>query len=98
LLRSDKRKQSAFPETARKVLGGDSRNEGEMGEMIESPKSLTAVIHVSFHYREVETKATEGGVEALSKLLDQSLELSPEHLELLIKLASRLAETPNKSD
>ena len=66
--------------------------------MIESPKSLTAVIHINFHYRETEAEATKCGIEALSKLLDQSLELSPEHLELLIKLASRLAETSNKSD
>ena len=66
--------------------------------MIESPKSLTAVIHINFHYRETGAEATKRGIEALSKLLDQSLELSPEHLELLIKLASRLAETSNKSD
>ena len=65
--------------------------------MIKSPKSLTAVIHVRFHYREAETKTTEGGVEALSKLFDQASELSPEHQELLIKFADHLKETCDES-
>ncbi len=65
--------------------------------MIESPRSLTAVIHINFHYGEAGAEATENDIETLSKLLDQALELSPEHLELLIKFANRLKETCNKS-
>ena len=65
--------------------------------MIESPKSLTAVIHIRFHYGEAKTKATKRGIEALSKLLDQTSGLSPEHQELLIKFANHLKETCNKS-
>jgi len=66
--------------------------------MIESPKSLTAVVHVRFHYGEAETKSTERGVEALSKLFDQTSKLSPEHQELLVKFANHLKETCNKSE
>ena len=66
--------------------------------MIESPKSLTAVVHVRFHYRETAAKATESGIRMLSKLLDQASELSTEHQELLIKFANHLKETCNKSE
>ena len=66
--------------------------------MVESPKSLTAVIHVRFHYREAETKATESSIETLSKLLDHASELSPEYQELLVKFANHLKETCNKSE
>ncbi len=66
--------------------------------MIESPRSLTAVVHVRFHYGEAKTKATEGGVEALSKLFDHASELSSEYQELLVKFANHLKETCNKSE
>ena len=65
--------------------------------MVESPKSLTVIVHVRFHYGEAETKTTEGGVEALSKLFDQASELIPEHQELLIKFANHLKETCDES-
>jgi len=72
-------------------------------KMIESPKSLTAVVHVKFHYEEKESKSdteseTESGVETLSKLLDQASELDPEYQELLIKFANHLKETRDKSE
>ena len=68
-------------------------------KMIESPKSLTAVVHVKFHYVEKENKQdTESGVETLSKLLDQASELDPEYQELLIKFANHLKETRDKSE
>ena len=66
--------------------------------MIESPKSLTAVVHVRFHYGEAESKATGRRVETLSKLLDHASELRPEHQELLVKFANHLKETCNKSE
>ena len=65
--------------------------------MIESPKSLTAVIHIRFHYREEESKpTTESGIEILSKLIDRVSELDPEYQELLIKFANHLKEMCNK--
>ena len=61
--------------------------------MIESPKSLTAVIHVSFNYGEAEIKTVEHGVETLSRLFEGASRLAPEYQELLIKFANCLKET-----
>ena len=59
--------------------------------MLESPKSLTATIHVRFHYKEVEPGPVDAGeTEIMSKVLDQAAELSPELQELLVKFADYL--------
>jgi len=56
--------------------------------MFESPKSLTATVHVRFKYIESESEpVTIGDVEILNKVLDRASELSPDHRELLIKFA-----------
>lgn len=57
--------------------------------MIQSPKSLTAVVHVRFHYDEAkEGRPRQGEVEILSKVMDQASELAPDLQEMLIKFAS----------
>ena len=42
---------------------------------------------------EKQTKATESGIETLSKPLDHTSELSPEYQELLVKFDNHLKET-----
>jgi len=66
--------------------------------MIESPKSLTATIHISFHYEEAETESTERSAETLNKLFQQASGLAPASQELLIKFADCLQETGNKTE
>lgn len=54
--------------------------------MLESPKSLTATVHVRFNYKQLESgPVTASDVAVLNKLLDKSSELSPDHRELLLK-------------
>lgn len=59
--------------------------------MIQSPKSLTAVVHVKFHYGEEETKQPgEAQVELLSNVMDSASEMSPELQEVLAQFADYL--------
>lgn len=56
--------------------------------IFESPRSLTATIHVRFNYSEPAAEpVTAMDVEIVNKILDQASELSPEHRELLAKFA-----------
>ena len=92
---------SQLDESQLKIVGNFAEFLAGIGgkKMIESPKSLTAVVHVKFHYEEKESKQDmESGVETLSKLLDQASELDPEYQELLIKFANHLKETRDKSE
>ena len=59
--------------------------------MIESPKSLTAIVHMKFHYGERETKPIgEGEIEIMSRILDRTSELSPELQEMVVKFTDYL--------
>ena len=59
--------------------------------MIQGPKSLTATVHVRFHYAEPEVKtAVEGQTQMIAKLLEHTTDLDPELQELLIKFANYL--------
>lgn len=59
--------------------------------MIQSPKSLTATVHVRFHYAEPETKPlSEGETQMIADLLEHVTDLEPELQEILIKFASHL--------
>jgi len=59
--------------------------------MIESPKSLTAIVHVKFHYKELGSKPVDQDeIEMLAKILDQGSELSPGMQEILLKFADYL--------
>jgi len=56
--------------------------------IFESPKSLTATVHVRFNYGESKSEpVTVMDVTILNKILDRASELSPDHRELLIKFA-----------
>ena len=56
--------------------------------IFESPKSLTATVHVRFKYSEsAAAPVTATDVEMLNNILDRASELSPDHRELLVKFA-----------
>lgn len=59
--------------------------------MMESPRSLTAVVHVKFNYKEHKNpKVNKSDLEVMSKILDQAAEMPPEHQELMAKFADYL--------
>lgn len=61
--------------------------------MFESPKSLTATVHVRFNYKELESApVTASDVEMLNKILDKASGLSPDHQDLLVKFADYIKE------
>lgn len=65
--------------------------------MLQSPKSLTATVHIRFHYYEPEGKpADESQVEMMNRILDHASELDPSLQELLISFANYLSELKNK--
>ncbi len=56
--------------------------------IFESPKSLTATVHVRFNYSESAAEpVTASDIEMLNNILDRASDLSPEHRELLVKFA-----------
>jgi len=58
---------------------------------MESPKSLTAVVHVRFNYKEhQDSKIVKSDLEVMSKILDQAAEMPAEHQELMVKFADYL--------
>lgn len=64
---------------------------------MESPKSLTAIIHVKFDYKGAEQPISQGEMEILSHILDRAVELSPESREILVKFADYLSQPPGQS-
>ncbi|MBA7700237.1 hypothetical protein ES703_108947 [subsurface metagenome] len=59
--------------------------------MLQTPKSLTATIHVRFNYQDLDKDpVTEGETEMLARVLDQAGEMEPEMQEILIKFAGYL--------
>ncbi|MBU0598909.1 hypothetical protein KKF61_08065 [Patescibacteria group bacterium] len=61
--------------------------------MISQPKSLTATIHIKFHYKDPEKKPeTKPNVERLARILKQAEDLDPDMMGILYKFASYLEE------
>lgn len=66
---------------------------------MEKPKSLTAIVHVKFHYQELEAKpVTEGEVEVISRILDQSSELPVDLQEVVFRFSEYLSKLNNKTN
>lgn len=64
--------------------------------MIQAPRSLTATIHVRFHYKEPESEpVSEGETQIIDKLLSHTEDMTPELQEILLKFASYLRECSN---
>lgn len=67
--------------------------------MIETPKSLTAIVHVKFNYQESAAKAPDAReIEILSRILNQSSELSPDMQEIMVKFADYLSSLTNGAE
>ena len=67
--------------------------------MFQSPKSLTAVVHVRFSYEEPTSKSpSESEVEILSRLMDQSSELEPSLQEILVQFAEHLKKVGKRAE
>jgi len=67
--------------------------------MFQSPKSLTAVVHVRFHYEEPTSKSpSESEVEILSRLMDQASELEPSLQEILVQFAEHLKKAGKRAE
>jgi len=67
--------------------------------MIKSPKSLTAVVHVKFHYEDKEPKpVSELDVEMVSQILAKASGLKPELQELLVKFADHLSQVKESEE
>lgn len=58
--------------------------------MIQSPKSLTAVVHVTFHYGEETKPAGEINVELLNQVMNSASEMTPNLQEILAQFADYL--------
>jgi len=58
--------------------------------MIELPKSLTAIVHVRFHYGEGGKNTEPRRAELLSKVLDRASELNPELQMMLVDFAGHV--------
>lgn len=66
--------------------------------MLQTPKSLTAVVHVKFHYKEPEMKSvSEGEIEMVSRMLNHASEMPVEYQEILIKFADHLKQFAGKT-
>ncbi|MBA7695670.1 hypothetical protein ES703_104302 [subsurface metagenome] len=65
--------------------------------MMESPKSLTAVVHVKFHYKDTEAKpVSDSDLKMISRILDTASSMEPEFQELLVKFADHLRKLGEK--
>jgi len=64
--------------------------------MIKSPKSLTAVVHMKFHYEDGEggevKPVSEVDIEMVSRILDKAAGLDPQVQEVLVKFADYLSQ------
>ncbi len=69
--------------------------------MIESPKSLTAIVHIKFHYEELGKQQNKLGgdeLDMIGKLLERASTLGPDMQELLGKFADYLQKVGCKED
>ncbi len=66
-------------------------------DIVNPPKSLTAIVHIKFHYKDLETgPVAEGEVEIISRILDQASELPRDLQEILVKFAGYLNQRREK--
>ena len=67
--------------------------------MIGPPKSLTAIVHVRFHYdEEGETEPGAADLEMVGKLLERASKMEPDMRDILVKFADYLQKVGRKED
>jgi len=65
--------------------------------MVNLPSSLTAVVHMRFHFDEKEKKLVgQAEIRVLDELLDRAGDLDPELQEMLIKFANYVSTNSTK--
>jgi len=67
--------------------------------MMGMPKSLTAIVHVRFHYENVKHTGSDGEprrAELLSRIVERAADLSPELQKILEEFAKQVGEVPNE--
>ncbi len=57
--------------------------------MMQAPKSLTAIVHVKFHYEDSQNDEPSRA-ELLSRVLERASELNPELQKMLVDFASHV--------
>lgn len=66
--------------------------------MVSLPNSLTAIVHLRFHYDEEKKKLVgEAEIQLLDELLGRAADLDPELQELLTKFAEYMGKESKKS-
>jgi len=66
--------------------------------MTGMPKSLTAIVHMRFHYEDVESTGGDGEprrAELLSRIVERAADLSPELQKILGEFAKQVGEVSN---
>ena len=67
--------------------------------MIETPKSLTAIVHVKFNYSEnKQPPVEEGEIELLNRIINQGSDLSPQMQDMLAKFADHLSKVKDRAE
>ena len=67
--------------------------------MMNSPKSLTATVHIRFNYDGPEAKPVEESqVEMINRILDGAADLDPTLRDLLISFVAHLSEVSNQNN
>lgn len=62
--------------------------------MLQSPRSLTATVHVKFNYSESESNPVgKGTLEMLAGILDHASDMDPKLQELLVSFADYLQKS-----
>ena len=65
--------------------------------MNQLPKSLTATVHIRFHYPEAETRPNDCPIELVANLLEHVDDLPPDLQEVVVKFANYLRESNQTS-
>ena len=66
--------------------------------MTETPKSLTAAVHVRLNYQESGAEAPDSReIEILSKIIDHTSSLSPEGLEVVAEVTDYLVDLTGRA-
>jgi len=61
---------------------------------MELPRSLTAIVHMRFHYNEEKGRLLgEAEIQLLDELMGRAAGLEPESQELLVKFADYMSKT-----
>ena len=67
--------------------------------MMQSPKSLTATIHVKFHYGKLQAKPEgESQTELLNRILDQASQMEPGLQETVVAFVNFLNSVGDRAE